>query len=446
MAAVFLCSLVALPRPVFGILAFVCLGFLNPQSFTWGVARSLPFSQLIAIATILGYMLWSERKRFPRQRELFLLLALWGMFGISTLSAIYPEPALAGFILVSKILLMVFLAMSLINTADRLHWLLRVIALSLGFHAFKGGMFVILSGGQYIVWGPEGSFLEANNSIGLALAMNIPLLLYLLKTETVAWLRWLIMIMLILSYPAVLGTYSRGAWLGLAVVTALVLLRSKRKFLLVPAAGLLALMSIPFLSQVVPERMVERYDILVNYEKDDSAESRFWNWEFCKRVGMARPLTGGGVDFYNVELYPIYYPEFVQRWGHRKWSCHSSWFTVFGEHGFPGLLLWLGLIIASFLSLRKLRSVAKGNEQWSWIAEASYMIEIALVAFFVVGSFVDAAYFDLLYYLIGIIIILKEVARVTAAEASPIVNSLLAPRPVVVSGMAIGRGGNQEIR
>lgn len=437
-AAVFLCSLVALPRPVFGVLVFVCLGFLNPQSFAWGVARSLPLSQLIAIATMLGYSFCSERKRFPRQRELFLLLALWGMFGISTLFAIYPQPALSRLIFVSKILLMVFVAMSLVNTPQRLQWLLRVIALILGFHGLKGGIFVILSGGQHIVWGPEGSFLEANNAIGLALAMNIPLLLYLWKIETVAWLRWLIIAMLFFSYPAILGTYSRGAWLGLAIVTVLLFLRSKHKFVLAPAAGIFALITIPFLSQIVPERMVQRYDILVNYEKDDSAISRFWNWEFCKRVGMAHPLTGGGFDYYNVDLYPIYYPEFVQRWGAQKiWSCHSTWYTIFGEHGFPGLLLWLGLLGSSFLSLRKLSFAVKDDGPLSWIPQCARMISISLVSFIIVGSFFDAAYFDLLYYLIGAIIILKEIARATAAKAIlPTSSRLVIDRPAAVTQMA----------
>jgi putative inorganic carbon (hco3(-)) transporter len=424
-AFVLVCSFIALGRPVLGILVFVCLGFLNPHSFTWSVGRVFPLSQVAAIGTIIGYVLCSEPKRFPRQRELFLLLALWGMFGISTLFAIYPEPALTRFVFLSKILLMVFLAVFLINTADRFHWLVRVIALSLGFHAVKGGLFFILSGGNYLFWGPEGTFLEANNSIGLALVMNIPLLLYLLKIETALWLRWLIMAMLVLSYPAILATYSRGAWIGLAVVTTLILLKSKHKFWLVPAVGILASIIMPVLPQLFPERMVGRYDILVNYEKDDSAESRFWNWEFCKRVGMAHPLTGGGFDYYNVELYPVYYPEFIDRWGpHKWWSCHSAWLTVFGEHGFPGLFLWLGLLGSSFLSLRKLSSVGKSNEQAYWITEYAHMIEIALVAFMAVSTFLDAAYFDLLYYLIGTIVILKEIAHLIAAETPSTLKSM----------------------
>lgn len=268
-------------------------------------------------------------------------------------------------------------------------------------------------------WGPEGSFLEANNSIGLALAMNIPLLLYLLKTESSIWLRRIAMIMLFLSYPAIFATYSRGAWIGLAVVTVLMLLLSKHKVVLVPVAALAILITIPFVSQIMPQRMVQRYDLLVNYDQDDSAESRFWNWEFCKRVGLAHPLTGGGFNFYNLELYPIYYPEFVERWGeHKMWSCHSSWFTVFGEHGFPGALVWLGLLGSSFLSLRKLTSRAQKAVQIFSIQQCARMIGIALIAFMVVGSFIDAAYFDLLYYLIAAIIMLKQVSFLSNTQSS----------------------------
>jgi probable O-glycosylation ligase (exosortase A-associated) len=331
------------------------------------------------------------------------------MFGVSTLFALYPEKATEQFIHISKIFLMVFLATSLINNRERLHWLLRVISLSLGFYALKGGTFVLLSGGNYIVWGPEGSFLEANNSLGLALAMNLPLLVYLAKVESVVWLRGIMVSMAILSYPTVLATYSRGAWIGLGLVTALLISKSKHKVLMVTAALIIAIVLTPIVIEVVPERMVARYDILVNYEKDDSAMSRFWNWEFCKRVGMAHPMTGAGFNYYNSELYAIYFPEFIEQWGPQKyWTCHSAWLTVLGEHGIFGFLLWVGLIVSTFLSLRRLSLVGREHQDTIWVTQLSEMIKIALVAFMVVGTFVDAAYFDLLYYLIGIVMVLKN--------------------------------------
>jgi hypothetical protein len=34
--------------------------------------------------------------------------------------------------------------------------------------------------------------------------------------------------------------------------------------------------------------------------------------------------------------------------------------------------------------------------------------QVAFVAYFVVGTFIDAAYFDMFYYLIAIVVIMKE--------------------------------------
>jgi putative inorganic carbon (HCO3(-)) transporter len=270
------CALVALGRPVFGLLTFVCLGFLNPHSMTWSIGRTFPLSQLVGLSTIIGYFFWSEPKRFPRQREFAFLLALWCVFGVSTLFAIYPSDALVQFKQVSKILLMVVLSISLINTEQRLRSLFYVIALSLGFYGLKAGFFVITSGGSYIVWGPEESFLEANNAIGLALVMNLPLLVYLLKTETRTWLRWIMKAMFLLSYPAIICTYSRGAWLGMVTVTTVLVLRSQHRFRLLAAGGLLALFLLPAAIQLAPEQLVKRYNDLVNYKEESSAQSRFW--------------------------------------------------------------------------------------------------------------------------------------------------------------------------
>ena len=125
------CSLVALRRPVFGLLAFIFFGLFNPHSMAWTITQTFNPAQPIALGTLIGFLISSEPKRFPwNEREFILLLALWCMFGISTLFAIYPERAYEKFILVSKILLMVFLSMSLINTEYRFRWLLRIIGLT----------------------------------------------------------------------------------------------------------------------------------------------------------------------------------------------------------------------------------------------------------------------------------------------------------------------------
>src|ERR1700704_3181482 len=92
-AAVLIAAFVGFSRPAFGMLTFAFLGFLNPQSFTWGFGRTFPLSQVVAISTILGTLCSSEPKRFPNQRETWLLVLLWGMFAVSSFFAFYPDEA-----------------------------------------------------------------------------------------------------------------------------------------------------------------------------------------------------------------------------------------------------------------------------------------------------------------------------------------------------------------
>lgn len=431
-AAVFIAALIGFRRPVFGMMTFAFLGFFSPQSYTWSFARTFPLSQVIAISTILGMFLSRERNRLPLQRETILLILLWVSFAVSTLFALYPADAFERFVKMSKILLMVVVAMAVINSEERLHAFIRIIGFSLGFYGIKGGLFAILSGGGFLVYGPEISFLAANNSIGLALAMNIPMLLYLLKNEELAWVRWIVRAMLLFSYPAIICTYSRGAWLGLVMVTALSVLNSRRKFLVVPLAGALAVVLQSVVPEITPNRLAQRYDSLVNYEEDSSAQSRFWNWEFCKRVGLARPLTGGGFNFYTLESYARFYPEFMERWPGKVWSCHSTWLTIFGEHGFPGAILWLLLVSCCLLSLRQIWAyggMTPGKSQYAFFAD---MAQSSIVTYLVIGTFLDAAYFDLFYYFVCFVVVTKGIMAVEVGKAATVVRPMNAPmtRPV----------------
>src|SRR5437870_6145516 len=81
---------VALFRPVVGMLFFVWLGFFSPQSHTWGIARTLPLSQIAALATMAGLFLARETKGFPRCGEPMVSLAWWSGVGFSTLLRFFP--------------------------------------------------------------------------------------------------------------------------------------------------------------------------------------------------------------------------------------------------------------------------------------------------------------------------------------------------------------------
>ena len=422
------CIVRAFPNPTFGMLTFVVFGMAFPQSYTWGFARSFPFGQFLAGTTILGYMLGSKPKQFPKEREAYLMMGLWVTFAISTVfvfidyrNEYFVLAAKERMIQVSKIYLMVFFCMAIIDTEEKLHLLLRAIAISLGVIGLKGGIFSIVTAGQFMVLGPANSFLFANNAIGLALAMNVPLLFYLSRIEPYVWLKWAMRIMMVFTAPAVVCTYSRGAWLGLAAAGGIIGLRLKNKFLIGTGCFMLLIIALPFLStKLVPDRVSNRFDDLKNYETEGSAQSRFWNWEFCRRVGFAYPLTGAGFRFYGPEMYQLHYPEYLEFYGEDKTrSCHSMWFTVLGEHGVIAALLWLGLVGTCLLSVLKIQRFGKRRPDRPIFLTCAHAVSTALIVFMVCGTFLDTAYYDFFYYLVAAIVVAKNLMRKESSLPDP---------------------------
>lgn len=421
-------ALVALRRPFFGLMGYVFIGILSPHSFSWGFARTFPLALIVASGIFIGLALSSESKRIPLRSETIILLLLWILFAISTIAAQskellgLQENAQDGFIFFSKIFLMWIASIVLITTQDRLKIFLKVIALSLGFFAVKGGFFAIISGGSQMVWGPSQSYLHSNNAIGLAMAMNVPLLYYLQKFEEKIWLRWIMRTMIVFSYPAVICTFSRGAWLGLVTGTGWIIFKHKFRAPLIILGCLGLLVGLLFLgTQFVPDRVVARFDDLRNYEEEGSAVSRFWNWEFCIRVGTANPFSGEGFNFYNTGAYFQYFPEFIEKYGSEKvWSCHSMWFTILAEHGVVAFLAWVFLWVSVFLSLRKIGSSSKLAEESPFILAVADMLKGAFLVCLVIGTFLDTAYFELIFSLIAVVVILKEIS--SRGQADPIVS------------------------
>ncbi len=409
-AAVLIASIIGLVRPVVGFYTFAFLGFFSPQSYTWSFGQTVPLSQIAAIATIIGMIVSPERRWLSIQRETLIIVALWVMFVVSSMLALYPDLAFEQLIYVSKVFLMIVVGTILVNSQERLNTLIRIIAYSIGFYALKGGISAVVGGGNFLVYGPELSFLYANNSIGLAMAINLPLLHYLYQIEKKALVRKLLAAIMLFSIPAIIFTYSRGAWLGMVAALALMFLKMKQKALIVSFVGLVGVIVAGLFPHIAPERLVTRYDTLVNYEQDASAESRFWNWEFCRRVGMGRP-TGGGFMFESNATYQTYYPEFLERWPGKNWTCHSVWFSMLGDHGVGGFLLWILLILSSVKSLRQLRIEGQKHPELSWLKPLAESIKAAMVVYLIVGTFLDAAYFDLFYYLVAIIVIAKAIVQ-----------------------------------
>jgi probable O-glycosylation ligase (exosortase A-associated) len=403
-----------LSRPWIGVLTWSWLGYMNPHRMTWGFAYDLPFGMMVMLATVVGLVITKDKKGLPNAIEVYLLLALWGWFLVTTLFAFYPDEAWIQFNKVSKILVGIFLSLFLLQDARKVRALIWVIALSIGFFGVKGGIFSIMTGAQNQVLGPRDSFISGNTEIGLALNMVIPLLIFLQREETRAWRRRMLMAAAILSIIASLGTYSRGALIGLAVVVPLVFLKSRARLILLP---LLAI-AIVVLPSVMPRQWLERMGTIETYDQDVSANQRLNSWYVARELAKDYPIMGGGFRTFSRDIYEAYMPGY--KYAENALDAHSIYFQVLGEHGFTGLVLFVALIASTLLSLRRLIWKTRRDPSQQWICNCAQMLEVSVLAYAVSGAFLSMSYFDLFYHQVVITVILKTLvtAPVTAPEAS----------------------------
>ncbi|MCK5506819.1 MAG: putative O-glycosylation ligase, exosortase A system-associated, partial [Thermodesulfovibrionia bacterium] len=168
-------------RPWIGIIVFSWIGYMNPHRFTWGMAYDFPFAQIIAIATLAGFVFTKDKDKLYLEKETILIVLLWIVFTQTTFSAFYPTLAWPIWQKTSKVLLMCLITIPLFIDREKLRYLLLTIAFSLGFLGVKGGIFSIVTAGTYNVRGPDKSFIAGEGDFGLALNMTLPILYYMAK-------------------------------------------------------------------------------------------------------------------------------------------------------------------------------------------------------------------------------------------------------------------------
>lgn len=400
-----------LQRPFVGLLVWSWIGYMNPHRLTYDFAYSFPWVMMIAVITLVSLAISKENKKIPLSTTTVLLFAFLLWTGIATVFAVEQASAWSAWEEFAKTMVMVFVTLMLVNTRERMHALVWVIAVSLGFYGIKGGLFTALGGGVSHVVGPPGSFIADNNATALALCMTLPLMRYLQLHTKKKFVRLGLIAAMLLTGVAVLGTYSRGGLIGLLVVGGALLLKSRRRVAILFAVIVIGAVAWHFM----PPKWTERMDTLHHAGETDSAETRIQSWEFAANVAIHRPLVGGGFnDYLSLPLWTAYGPE-----GSRRRAVHSIYFRTVGEQGFVGLFLFLALLATSWRNCRSVRKKTRDSPEDRWAYDLASMLQVSVVAFMVAGAALPMPYFDLTWQLMALTALLKlHVLRVDEPSLS----------------------------
>lgn len=409
-----------LKYPWTGVLVFAWLSLFNPYGYAWGFARDFQFVMIIAVTTLVGMLFHWKEVRLPINSITILLMLLPFWMTVTLFFALEPSAAYEKWTLVMKAFFFTLVAASLVHSRKQLLAFLWVIVLSIGFFGVKGGIFTLLTGGEYRVYGPPGNYISDNNGISVALIMTIPLMLFLSSTVSSKWVKWGMYAASILSGMAVLGSHSRGAFVAVLATLLFLWLKSRRKFVL----GLMLVILVPVAIGFMPEKWMNRMDTIGTYEEDSSAMGRVYTWHTLVNLANDRPLVGGGFEPYSQRTFAMYAP----RPGGVH-SAHSIYFQMLGEHGYVGLGLLFALGIAAWRLSRKLIHASRDRPDLVWAGNLARASQVSLVGFAVGGTFVNITYWELPYY---DIIILMAAHRLASGVTPESIQGTVEPKPTVV--------------
>ncbi len=400
--------------PHVGVLLWCWTALVIPNFFSYGFAAAIPYNKIVAIITLLAWLISREPKKLPPNATLFLLalLGIWGT--ISALTGISStDDAMREWGNFIKVIVFAFVVAGLMTSKERIIALLYASVLSLGFHGVVSGAKFLASGGASHIYGPGLSIIGDNNHFALAMIALIPIVFYLHNQSSHKLVKLALLGSMLLMLATIMGTFSRGGLLGIIAVGGLAFMRHPKKMrntlLLIP----LVVAALAF----APERWSNRMDTIAEANQDNSFMGRVIAWKQSTLLALDHPVFGGGFhaiqdfaiwmnyaqEFHKLSFIPTDEPNPV-----RAFAAHSIYFQTLGDLGFVGLGIFLAILISSWRNASATIRAARDQPEWHWARDLAKALQYTLFAYVVSGAALNMAYFDFMYMIFAVLVALRH--------------------------------------
>jgi O-antigen ligase len=213
------------------------------------------------------------------------------------------------------------------------------------------------------------------------------------------WLRIGFALYAVLAIMCVVGTSARTGVMALGTLLVFGIKGIFRKAVVILCAVGIYVFAQPYL----PGKAIERYATIGTYQEDASATIRLAVWQWAISYAEQHPF-GGGFGIFNTSSieYRTDGPDSeVTRTFSQGRAPHSVYFEVLGEHGYPGIILYLALMLSSLWGALRIRGLDAGGTEPQWHAKFAQTLFICMAIFAVGASFVGIAFQPLLYVFLG---------------------------------------------
>lgn len=403
--------------PFIGLGLWIWSALFNPNGWVYGMATSIRYNLLFALLTIGVYLMSKKKSKLNigSTGALIVLFLIWTFF--TTIFGMAP-PEIAWDIwsrLAKTVALFVFILL-IMDKKLHIDFFLWCLIFSVGFYAAVEGLKYIASGGAHHIEGMAGHVLGDRNELAVAMAMLLPICFYLLgefgKKSFIIKFGYIGLIILLVT--AIIGTNSRGGMIALTAVGGYLFIKSKKKLLFV----LLIVCVGSVMVGLIPPEWYERMDTISKAEGDSSFMGRVVAWKMSFILASQNPIFGGGFkgletarvwftlsqDFFQ---YPFFYTGAAVPNPTHPRAAHSIYFQVLGEHGFVGLFMFLVILTSSFLKAGKIAKKVRNINGPEWLISLATMLRLSIFTFAVGGAALNFAYFDMVYAIFAIVIVLE---------------------------------------
>ena len=224
---------------------------------------------------------------------------------------------------------------------------------------------------------------------------------YLRTTSTNKWVRHALLASMILCAFSIVGSQSRGAFVGGFAMALFLWLKSRSK----GVTGLALLVMLPLLIAFMPAQWRDRMETIETYQSDSSAMGRIDTWKMALRLANDKPM-GGGFELWTENTFNRYSPE-----KNTVHDAHSIYFKVLAEHGWLGLVLFLGIGVSAWRTGSGIIRRARDRPELEWLSSLARMIQVSLAAYASGGAFLGLSYFDLYWHFVAILVLGRELLR-----------------------------------
>jgi len=249
--------------------------------------------------------------------------------------------------------------------------------------------------------------INAPNMWGQILIAVMPLVLYRVLHEKNRWTKLLAIGISGIVLVAILNTYSRGAYLGLFVVIALIVIEKRPNLM-----GLIASMGLVIIVIMnLPPTYVERFQSL-SFLTPGSENGIYQDASFRGRgsemlTGLYmfefHPLLGVGAGNYSTN-----YLKFAQLVGlefrAEQREPHSLYIQFLAETGILGLTAFIGVLYFLFIALNRAKKLISHSPRDLYLLPWVNSIQVSITGYLTASFFLHGAYIRYFWILVALAI------------------------------------------